>query len=145
MVNKIIPIVLLAIYIQCINSQKDYGQDKESKCREDQECVPLVSCNPVFELILDVKDDPVNSDWRRHVIDVIRERVCGPRMLRKVCCPKIPLVEVGKLKPYYYNVNGAVHVFDSQSLLIKNFSYTGQGPDAILYAGVSGRSHEVIF
>ena len=54
-------------------------------------------------------------------------------------------VEVGKLKPYYYNVNGAVHVFDSQSLLIKNFSYTGQGPDAILYAGVSGRSHEVIF
>ena len=92
MVNKIIPIVLLAIYIQCINSQKDYGQDQESKCREDQECVPLVSCNPVFELILDVKDDPVNSDWRRHVIDVIRERVCGPRMLRKVCCPKIPLV-----------------------------------------------------
>ena len=52
-----------------------------------QECLPLVSCPLVFDLVRDVKDDERSSPWRSNLIHVIQDRICGQPSDRKVCCP----------------------------------------------------------
>ena len=68
----------------------DYHDDHDDHddCREDQECISLQSCSPVFKLLEDAKDDARTSNWRKHIIGSLRERICGPKNLRKVCCPR---------------------------------------------------------
>ena len=52
-----------------------------------KECLPLVSCPSVFDLVRDVKDDERSSPWRSNLIHVIQDRVCGKLSERRVCCP----------------------------------------------------------
>jgi len=45
------------------------------------------------------------------------------------------LKKVGSLKPIEHGVKGDVYVVDGRTLLIKNFNYDGQAPDAYFYVG----------
>ena len=45
---------------------------------------------------------------------------------------------IGFFQQKLYGVNGDVYILDSQSFLIKNFQYTGEGPDGVLTGGFSG-------
>ena len=59
---------------------------EEERCRSDQDCVPLVSCDPIFDLLLEVKDENSDSQWRSHFVNVVRDRICGHQQ-KKICCP----------------------------------------------------------
>lgn len=46
-------------------------------------------------------------------------------------------VLLGKLSTIKYEVGGDVYMRDSNTLVIKKFSYNGGGPDAFFYVGTS--------
>ena len=60
----------------------------DAECRIDQECVPIRSCEPVLQLLMNVKDEPKDSKWRSHTVNVVRERICGELAQNMICCPR---------------------------------------------------------
>ena len=102
-----------------------------------QECLPLVSCPLVFDLVRDVKDDERSSPWRSNLIHVIRDRICGQPSDRKVCCPLreeqvsnqqsenlsrllVTFQEyLTSLQTIHYSTGGDIFILDSQSLVIR--------------------------
>merc|ERR1719394_2197761 len=83
----------------------------------------------------------------KHIIGSLRERICGPKNLRKVCCPrsqdKVNEL-IGSFQQKLYGVNGDVYILDSQSFLIKNFQYTGEGPDGVLTGRFDGQRDLIV-
>ena len=49
------------------------------------------------------------------------------------------LVMIGSFKNFYHNIGGDVYALDSNNILIKGFTYDGEGPDAFFLAGTSGK------
>ena len=57
-------------------------------------------------------------------------------------------VYLSKFEDHGSDVGGDIFQFDSQSLLLRNFTYSGTGPDVFLIGGVSGEpgsSPDVVF
>lgn len=48
-------------------------------------------------------------------------------------------VQIGSFKNIYHNIGGEAYALDAQNILIKDFTYDGEGPDAFFLAGTSGR------
>ena len=46
---------------------------------------------------------------------------------------------LGSFKNYYHNIGGNAYALDSKTILIKDFTYDGEGPDAFFLAGTSGK------
>ena len=53
------------------------------------------------------------------------------------------LVKVGDFQNYAHGINGEVFLKDKNTLLIKEFTYDGAGPDAFFWAGKSQRPSSV--
>ena len=49
------------------------------------------------------------------------------------------LVKIGSFKNIYHNIGGEAYALDSSTILIKDFTYDGEGPDAFFLAGTSGK------
>ena len=56
---------------------------------------------------------------------------------------KAELVKIGELNKYQHAVSGKVFAKDSKTLVIKDFTYDGAGPDAFFWAGTSGKPSTV--
>ena len=57
-------------------------------------------------------------------------------------------VKIGSFQTKLYGVTGDVFIMDSQSFVIRNFKYSGEGPDGIITGGFSGEPNnnpDVIF
>ena len=76
--------------------------DDGGECRRDQDCVHIVECSPVIDLLHQVVHDPEDSLFQVNMINVIRDRICGATEERKVCCPKPSLRKVisGQISDY---------------------------------------------
>ena len=48
-------------------------------------------------------------------------------------------MQIGSFKNIYHNIGGEAYALDAQNILIKDFTYDGEGPDAFFLAGTSGR------
>ena len=70
--------------------------DDGGECRRDQDCVHIVECSPVIDLLHQVVHDPEDSLFQVNMINVIRDRICGATEERKVCCPKPSLRKVSR-------------------------------------------------
>ena len=57
-------------------------------CHSDQECVSILSCAPILDMLIEAKDDAEESPWRVNIVNVARQRICGQLSERTVCCPK---------------------------------------------------------
>ena len=48
-------------------------------------------------------------------------------------------VLIGSFKNIFHDIGGDLYALDSQNLLIKGFTYDGEGPDAFFLAGTRGK------
>lgn len=140
------------------------AQNLPSTCSLAEECVGIRSCGPVVEQLTFAKEssDPVK---RSQIIREVRNKICGPIDERKICCDKIPptwgniessfeveavtaedsstsnddIREIGSFRNIFHNIGGKAFAVNSSNVLIKGFTYDGQGPDAFFLAGTSDR------
>ena len=57
-------------------------------CLSDEECIPIRSCPSIVDLLTKAKEAPINSLSRTNIIIQVREKVCGARRDRLICCPQ---------------------------------------------------------
>eukprot|EP00092_Neocalanus_flemingeri_P033853 GFUD01036814.1.p1 GENE.GFUD01036814.1~~GFUD01036814.1.p1 ORF type:complete len:243 (-),score=55.08 GFUD01036814.1:35-682(-) len=119
----------------------------QNSCPHVEECVPIRSCSPVLDLLTKAMEAPVDSPTRTNIIIQVREKVCGAREDEMICCPQDDQgledgdtgeVRIGTFSNHLYGVGGEVYSLDSQTIMIKGFTYTGKGPDGFFLAGTSG-------
>ena len=48
-------------------------------------------------------------------------------------------MRIGAFKNIYHSVGGEAYALDDSNILIKDFTYDGEGPDAFFLAGTSGK------
>jgi len=119
-------------------------------CLSGEECIPIRSCPSIVDLLTKAKEAPINSLSRTNIIIQVREKVCGARRDRLICCPQDDLgveeteesgegVMIGSFKNIFHDISGEAYALDSKTILIKGFTYDGEGPDAFFLAGTSGR------
>ena len=56
-----------------------------------------------------------------------------------ICCPEDASTKVGSFENFFHDIGGEVYLVDEYSLLLKNFTYDGTGPDAFLVGGTGGQ------
>ena len=88
--------------------------------------------------------ETADTEKKRKIIRSVRELVCGDRRDRLICCPQPATpspgpVRIGAFKNIYHSVGGEVYALDESNILIKDFTYDGEGPDAFFLAGTSGQ------
>ena len=49
------------------------------------------------------------------------------------------IVRIGKFNNIFHDIGGQAFALDSKTVLIKGFTYDGEGPDTFFLAGTSGR------
>ena len=54
-------------------------------------------------------------------------------------CFLLVSVKIGSFKNIFHDIGGEAYALDSQTILIKGFTYDGEGPDAFFLAGTSGK------
>merc|ERR1712080_371237 len=122
-------------------------------CRAGEQCVGIRTCPAVVEQLTEAKatQDP---DTRDQIIREVRDKVCGERKERKVCC-QVPEATgfsdssepagssapktIGNFINIFHDIAGTAYAVDDRTILIKDFTYDGQGPDAFFLAGTKGR------
>lgn len=96
-------------------------------CKEDQVCTSLTSCEPLYKLFVRASEDPGDSVWRKHIVNSMKDRICGPVEDRNVCCPKDQTeVIIGSFDINEETVSGDLILVDSQSVVIRNLFYKGK-------------------
>ena len=118
-----------------------WSRCESEDCYEDTSCHDVRGCSPVYQLLENVKQEPDNSLFRRNIVHHVRDRICGDRQQKKVCCPLLKQdLKIGSFINLYHDVSGDLFVLDSHSLIIRNFTYDGTAPDAFFMAGVTGEA-----
>merc|ERR1711971_482991 len=120
------------------------------RCTRGQTCTPLRSCTEAVTLL---KDAEASSDTERrlHIVGLLRDRVCN-KADRSVCCnsdvsssgsrpssSSSGLESLGTFRNIFHDISGEAFAVDSETILIKGFTYDGEGPDTFFLAGSSGR------
>jgi len=121
------------------------AQNSISTCPISSACVPIKTCAPIISQ-LSLAKETSDVAKKRKIIGQVREKVCGDRRDRLICCPQpgpdvagTAPVQIGSFKNIYHNIGGEAYALDAQNILIKDFTYDGEGPDAFFLAGTSGR------
>eukprot|EP00090_Calanus_glacialis_P036161 TRINITY_DN6168_c0_g1_i1.p1 TRINITY_DN6168_c0_g1~~TRINITY_DN6168_c0_g1_i1.p1 ORF type:complete len:216 (-),score=41.82 TRINITY_DN6168_c0_g1_i1:55-702(-) len=120
------------------------AQNSISSCSIGEECISIKTCAPIVEQLTRAKE---TSDVvkKRSIISQVREKVCGERSQRLICCPQEGnqgsgrQVKIGSFKNIFHDIGGEAYALDSQTILIKGFTYDGEGPDAFFLAGTTGK------
>lgn len=119
----------------------------QDSCLRGEECVSARSCPAIVKQLDRARStsDPVE---KQEIINELREKVCSKRD-RRVCCAQenSPLeknaskgeVRIGKFNNIFHDIGGQAFALDSKTVLIKGFTYDGEGPDTFFLAGTSGR------
>merc|ERR1712014_105764 len=121
-----------------------------SECFLGEECVGIRSCSAVVEQLQRAKATQ-DSGKRNEIIQAVRDKVCGKRKERRVCCaseqpqeqqavqtsavaPKQPK-KIGTFTNIFHDIAGTAYALNSTTILIKGFNYDGEGPDAFFLGG----------
>merc|ERR1711892_1572374 len=117
-------------------------------CGRGEDCVSTRSCPAIVQQLTIARstNDPVE---KQEIINEVREKVCNKRE-RKVCCAQTdsPLdsnsvekgeARIGDFNNIFHDIGGEAVALDSKTVLIKGFTYDGEGPDTFFLAGTSGR------
>merc|ERR1711971_1311850 len=123
-------------------------------CRRDSEvCTAIRSCAPAL-LQLQQAKAAVDATEKARIIGDLRTKVCGLKSDRTVCCEdgqgstpgksKATSAAIGKRKigsfvNIWHGIAGEVFALDDETILIEDFTYDGEGPDAFFLAGTTGR------
>lgn len=61
--------------------------DSISSCPIDSECIPIKTCAPIISQ-LSLAKETSDIEKKRKIISQVREKVCGDRRDRLICCPQ---------------------------------------------------------
>jgi len=137
---------LILLSLSVINAQA------QVTCSRGQTCTPLRSCSEAATLL---KEAETSSDTERrlHIVGLLRGRVCN-KADRSVCCASgvsssgsrpssssssSGLKSLGTFRNIFHDISGEAFAVDSETILIKGFTYDGEGPDTFFLAGSSGK------
>merc|ERR1711983_301727 len=121
------------------------------RCTRGQTCTPLRSCTEAVTLLKEAESSS-DTERRLHIVGLLRGRVCN-KADRSVCCasevsssgsrPSSPsssgLESLGTFRNIFHDIGGEAFAIDSETILIKGFTYDGEGPDTFFLAGSSGK------
>lgn len=103
--------------------------------------------------------DTTDEVKRRSIVAEVKKKVCGNKRDRTVCCPLkisafdkkdsseeedkfvdslVTPVPIGSFRNIFHDIGGQAFALDSNTVLIKGFTYDGEGPDTFFLAGTSG-------
>ena len=69
--------------------------DSISSCPIDSECIPIKTCAPIISQ-LSLAKETSDIERKRKIISQVREKVCGDRKDRLICCPQATTDVVGR-------------------------------------------------
>ena len=67
------------------NEKSNTEKFSEGECQRGQVCIKLRQCDDAVELLSEA-ETTFDDDRKNHIIDLLRDRVCGRRTDRTVCC-----------------------------------------------------------
>merc|ERR1711971_158483 len=144
----------VVVSIAVVASQNSVSED----CLLGEDCIGIRSCTPVVEQLQRAKATQ-DATKRNEIIQAVRDKVCGKRKERKVCCASSeqePLQifaqqespkKIGTFNNIFHDIAGTAYALNSTTVLIKGFNYDGEGPDAFFLGGTHGppsKSGEVV-
>merc|ERR1712127_116643 len=117
-----------------------------ASCLAGEECVRIRTCATVVGQLQAAKATQ-DTGKRNRIIQDVRDKVCGKRKDRKVCCAKEeeePLVpstpkKIGTFSNIYHDIGGTAYAVNATTVLVRDFHYDGEGPAAFFLAGTAGR------
>lgn len=135
------------------------GESKSTDCssKGGGSCIPIKQCDSVVDLLHKAKNYEKGEEFEKMkaIIRTVKSKVCGEIKDRLICCADnsepassevsdstsnlrqaIPL---GSFVNYYHGIGGSAYAIDSHTILIKDFTYDGEGPDAFFWAGNSSK------
>merc|ERR1711936_1087832 len=136
----------LLLTVSLVIAQNSVSED----CFLGEECIGIRSCSAVVEQLQRAKATQ-DSVKRNEIIQAVRDKVCGKRKERRVCCaseqpqeqqavqtsavvPKQPK-KIGTFTNIFHDIAGTAYALNSTTILIKGFNYDGEGPDAFFLGG----------
>jgi len=121
------------------------------ECRRAEVCTAIRSCAPALQQLQQAKAAVDGAEKARIIAD-LRTKVCGLKSERTVCCeeeaaagksiessPSTGKRKIGSFVNIWHDIGGNVFALDDETILIEDFTYDGQGPDAFFLAGTTGR------
>jgi len=121
---------------------------KAEDCLPTEECIEVSSCRPIMELLRTVKRD---SARRSNITAEVAKKICGDQY---ICCTKDEDqaaagalftngepgedAYLGKFINIYHDISGKVYKLSDSQVVIKGFTYDGEGPDAFFLGGQHG-------
>jgi len=138
------------------------GESLSLNCDDVQQgggvCIPIKQCKPIVRDLHKARDAGQTGDKEKMniIIAKVRNKVCGDKKDKLICCPPeqevvtqpppppptaAPVAVVPKLignfVNIYHDIGGTAYELDSKNILIKGFTYDGEGPDAFFWAGTT--------
>jgi len=152
--------IIAFVFSATVNSQ-DYGYAIQDECSSSGlSCIPLRQCPQVNDIALSIQElnsQENNSIKKLELLNEINSRLCGGRIKKElhVCCENVVEIEnledipssvaenndkgekfLGSFnKLTYHPVHGDLFMRDAKTLIIRNFVYDGEGPDAFFVVG----------
>ena len=120
------------------------GAHLDERCSPSNICISTITCPDVLHLL---KKAAAKPQLREETISLVRKRICGENFQRRVCCPASSLGYFnniihtkGALKSHYtydriLHLGGNLFALSNSTLLIRDLTYDGLGPDAFFLAG----------
>jgi len=120
-------------------------------CGQYENCIPIRSCDVIIDQLKIAKNTD-DSEKRLDIIKQVRTKICGDLEDNLICCPAeeedyqdaqqpqedAPAKYLGEFVNIYHDIGGQVYALSEDQLIIKGFTYDGEGPDAFFLAGESG-------
>merc|ERR1712025_1128485 len=115
----------------------------QTQCRQPgQTCQSLRTCGELADILLEAKETE-DEARKSEIVQFLRSRVCNKKA-KKVCCQAsqtgtTSVKKIGNFVNIFHDIAGEVFATDSNTVLIKGFTYDGEGPDTFFLAGSSGK------
>jgi len=141
-------LLLATLTFAVVVAQNSVSED----CLAGEECIGIRSCTAVVQQLQRAKATQ-DATKRNEIIQAVRDKVCGKRKERRVCCAseqQEPLQtfaqaaapvpkKIGTFTNIFHDIAGTAYALNSTTILIKGFNYDGEGPDAFFLGGTHGR------
>merc|ERR1712212_233245 len=137
-------LLFAALTFAVVVAQNSVSED----CLAGEECIGIRSCTAVVQQLQRAKATQ-DATKRNEIIQAVRDKVCGKRKERRVCCASelqtfaqaaapVPK-KIGMFTNIFHDIAGTAYALNSTTILIKGFNYDGEGPDAFFLGGTHGR------
>jgi len=136
-----------AVSITVVASQNSVSED----CLVGEDCIGIRSCTAVVQQLQRAKATQ-DATKRNEIIQSVRDKVCGKRKERRVCCASSEPLQtftqqaaapvpkkIGTFTNIFHDIAGTAYALNETTILIKGFNYDGEGPDAFFLGGTHGR------